>query len=704
MSSAITISKLDYKGETRIKVHHPFTDEQMKTLRGIAGFSYSKTYRCWYLPDNKKSYQSLKQLFSDIIQPYNAEAEENLETPVKETQKLIVTNLNQKEEIKADPTESVVENIISPAIPVREEPIQATKNINQSQKAIIVIDKEHNRFFVTHTYNKLLWIEFQTIGNSYWQKEQKRWIFKGSNEVYKQVRIVLQKHGFDITEEHAQSLSEQETNPTVRLFIEALSIKNYSINTIEAYLPYFKKFAQKFETQKLEEVSYRDIQEFVNTEIETNALSDAAIRHLISAIKFFYEKILNRQKIYFKLSESYSIEKRIPKIEANELSLVLDKVSNPRDALLIILYYGLGISIEYLADLTLAELRQLIYSNETHAEPLTGVLKKSAIAAYNTFKPQTYIFETEPGIPYKSSDLQAHIITICGVYKLHEVYEAEITDALQQAQFEYATLKNYRNGFLSFLKYFDCRHPLKINDEEIRIYLLYCRNELKLSSSYVNNQINMLKFYYTHVAGRKIEYRAVLRPRREKKLPTVLSPQEVLRMIEKTENLKHKNMIALLYASGLRRSELLNMKINDIDFERNVVIIREGKGKKDRQSLLSENFKTILAKYIKEYNPKDYLFEGAIGGRYSARSLEEVIKQATKAAAITKHVTPHSLRHSFATHLLENAVDIRFIQELLGHSSIKTTERYTHVANTTQAKIISPLDRLKLNNGYEKPP
>jgi site-specific recombinase XerD len=153
-----------------------------------------------------------------------------------------------------------------------------------------------------------------------------------------------------------------------------------------------------------------------------------------------------------------------------------------------------------------------------------------------------------------------------------------------------------------------------------------------------------------------------------------------------------ENMIALRCASGYRCSELLNMRLKDIDFERNAPIVRQGNGKKDRQTLLSDTFKLLPEKYLKLYQPKEYLFEGATGGKYSEASLEKVVRQSSKRANILKHVTPHSLRHSFATHLLENAVDIRYIQELLG----KTTEWYTHLAITKQNKIVSPLDRLNL--------
>jgi integrase/recombinase XerD len=143
----------------------------------------------------------------------------------------------------------------------------------------------------------------------------------------------------------------------------------------------------------------------------------------------------------------------------------------------------------------------------------------------------------------------------------------------------------------------------------------YCRKEFNLSTSFINNQISAIRFYYTKILKQEIEFQYIMRPKQEQRLPVVLSPGEVLKMIELTTNLKHKNMIALLYASGLRRSELLNMKTTNIDFERNVVIIRQGKGKKDRQSLLSENFKQLLAKYIEQYQPTEYLSEGATGGQ-----------------------------------------------------------------------------------------
>lgn len=184
----------------------------------------------------------------------------------------------------------------------------------------------------------------------------------------------------------------------------------------------------------------------------------------------------------------------------------------------------------------------------------------------------------------------------------------------------------------------------------------------------------------------------VERPFKKEKLPEVISKESVLRMIDTCTNFKHKCIIKLLYSAGLRRGELLNMKISDIDSERMVIRVNGGKGQKDRFTLLSATVLEDLKKYYTAYKPKEYLFEGAGGGRYSASSVLKVIKRAAEKARVGKRVYPHILRHSFATHLLENGTDLRYIQVLMGHNTSKTTEIYTHVATTDFARIQKLLD------------
>ena len=185
------------------------------------------------------------------------------------------------------------------------------------------------------------------------------------------------------------------------------------------------------------------------------------------------------------------------------------------------------------------------------------------------------------------------------------------------------------------------------------------------------------------------------RPKRAKVLPNVLSKEEVKKILEANSNLKHKAMLSMIYSCGLRRSELLNLKFSDIDSKRNIVIIRQSKGRKDRITPLSAKILDLLRGYYKEYSPKTYLFEGQEKNtQYSARSLEEVLKKSVRLASINKPVTLHWLRHSYATHLLESGTDLRYIQELLGHNSSKTTEIYTHVSTKNIQQIKSPFDDL----------
>jgi integrase/recombinase XerD len=186
-----------------------------------------------------------------------------------------------------------------------------------------------------------------------------------------------------------------------------------------------------------------------------------------------------------------------------------------------------------------------------------------------------------------------------------------------------------------------------------------------------------------------------LRPRREHKLPNVLSKEEVKAVLEALSNPKHKLMLSLIYACGLRRSELLNLKPQDVDSKRGLLMIRQGKGRKDRMTPLPERIVEMLRDYYKGYRPKVWLFEGQKPGtQYSPTSLQEVLKTGLEKSGVKRNATLHWLRHSYATHLLENGTDLRYIQELLGHKSSKTTEIYTHVTDNSIKKIRSPFDDL----------
>ena len=262
---------------------------------------------------------------------------------------------------------------------------------------------------------------------------------------------------------------------------------------------------------------------------------------------------------------------------------------------------------------------------------------------------------------------------------------------LELKRYANSTVRTYVCFFEMFINHYKDKELNAINESDIRAFLqkLVHRN---VSNSYLNQCINAIKFYYEVVLGMPNRFYEIERPRKEYKLPTIISKEEVLSIIGSTNNIKHKCIIELLYSSGLRRSELLNLKLEDVDSKRMLIKVQGSKGNKDRHTLLSQTVLEDLRLYFREWKPREYLFEGQRGGRYSAQSVLKIVKEAALKAKIKQSVTPHVLRHSFATHLLESGVDLRQIQVLLGHGSSKTTEIYTHVATNTFKNIKNPLD------------
>jgi site-specific recombinase XerD len=269
-------------------------------------------------------------------------------------------------------------------------------------------------------------------------------------------------------------------------------------------------------------------------------------------------------------------------------------------------------------------------------------------------------------------------------------------EKLQMMRYSANTIEVYKQSFEEFINYYNTKRIDDITEPEIIAYMRYLVQERGISASSQNQSVNAIKFYYEKVKGGARKFYQLERPLKETKLPTVLSVEEVQAMIHSTNNLKHRMMIMLCYSAGLRLSELLNVKPGDIDSDRMQIKIKGAKGKKDRYTLLSTKLLPLLRDYYQKYHPKEYLFEGEGGGTYSERSMQTLVRDALQRAKITKHATVHTLRHSFATHLLENGTDLRYIQNLLGHSSSKTTEVYTHVTSKALSGIKSPLDSLDI--------
>ena len=258
------------------------------------------------------------------------------------------------------------------------------------------------------------------------------------------------------------------------------------------------------------------------------------------------------------------------------------------------------------------------------------------------------------------------------------------------------TVNTYCSVFMRYLR-FCKREGFGLDDpSSVNTYLLHSIDNRNISISFQNMTINAVKFYFKNVLGKELEAPHIQRPRKEKKLPEVFSEQEVALILKQPENLKHRTILYTIYSAGLRRSEALNLKIGDIDSGRNCIVIRAAKGKKDRLTLLSKKNLALLREYYTVYRPKHYLFEGVNGGQYSVTSLRKIFYRAPKASGIKKEASLHTLRHSFATHLLEQGTDIRYIQSLLGHTSPRTTQIYTHITTKGFNNITSPLDNLDI--------
>lgn len=269
---------------------------------------------------------------------------------------------------------------------------------------------------------------------------------------------------------------------------------------------------------------------------------------------------------------------------------------------------------------------------------------------------------------------------------------------LEARRYSRKTMKAYLRFNRELLRHAGKRAD-EVDNEDVRRYLAHLAGERDVATSTLNQAISALRFMYGKVMGRQFVYE-VKRPRKDRRLPSVLSRDEVVRLLDAVPNVKHRALLNLTYSSGLRVGELVRLRIEDIDRERGLVRVRSGKGRKDRNTVLSTTALEQIDVYMKAMRPEGWLFPGGRGrGHLTERTVQHVFARAAKAARIERHASVHCLRHSFATHLLEDGVDLRYIQELLGHRSSRTTEIYTHVTRKDLARIMSPLDRIAGRSG-----
>jgi integrase/recombinase XerD len=270
-------------------------------------------------------------------------------------------------------------------------------------------------------------------------------------------------------------------------------------------------------------------------------------------------------------------------------------------------------------------------------------------------------------------------------------------EKLKVQRYSASTIQVYTVFFKRFMYFFGEAALPELPTTQIYHYLL--QNIVpNYSKSTQNQHINAIKFYYENVLGQSRMVYQIDRPIKDHRLPVILDREEVEKLLNSITNLKHRSLISLLYAAGLRIGEVLELRLSDINSKRMLIEVKNAKGNKDRMVPLSPSLLDLLRKYYKAYQPKHYLYEGIKGKTYSPSSVRNVIKTACKQASINKKVTAHTFRHSYATHILEMGVDLRYIQALLGHNSIKTTQIYTHVSSREIRKIKSPLENLNLRD------
>jgi integrase/recombinase XerD len=331
---------------------------------------------------------------------------------------------------------------------------------------------------------------------------------------------------------------------------------------------------------------------------------------------------------------------------------------------------------------------------------LSNCIRSITAIRYSRTHQCFYLAYSAETLAWFSAKIIEHDEVICCGWDVPEPVEniirvpAEYRECLIRMRYSGATVQNYETQFKAFLRFIHPKKVYEFCEDDVKRYLLYLIEDRRVSISTQNIAINSIKFYLERVRrGDRRDY-IIERPLKERKLPTVLSEGEMQRLLSGTKNRKHRCILILLYSGGLRISELLNLELRDIDAARKIIHVCDGKGRKDRITILSEVAEKYVERYVEKYQPVKWIFEGPSFGQYSAKSVNNIVKRSAKVAGIGKNISAHTLRHSFATHLLENGTDLRYIQALLGHESSKTTERYAHITRRGFERVKSPLDNL----------
>jgi len=316
------------------------------------------------------------------------------------------------------------------------------------------------------------------------------------------------------------------------------------------------------------------------------------------------------------------------------------------------------------------------YSRKNMSELFDYLRVKKYFVDYSAFGSKKEITNIQPAVLSNKKDI---------IYDNYLRY-------LEGKRYSISTIQVYGSFIKEFLIFSEGKEMEFVTKDDVRLYIEWTVRKHDYSISTHRQMVSALKHFAYFFPECQIDPEGLTRPRKSKKLPSVLSQEEILDLLRVTRNLKHRTILALIYSAGLRIGEAIDLRLNCFDIDRRQLLIKNGKGRKDRVVILAESFIPLFNNYYISYQPKEFFIENPKGGKYSPVSIRNFLKRSCNLANITKHVTPHTLRHSYATHLLENGADIRYIQVLLGHSKPETTMLYTHVAQRDLQSIKSPLD------------
>lgn len=566
------------------------------------------------------------------------------------------------------------------------------------QQIVLTIDKQKGRLYVNGVNNSLIHSKLRQLPGAFWIKGRGSWVFKGTNDIYVNVVKLLTDNGCGFAKTVIEKPVKKEKKAPAVLdeflqeYCKVMQLKRLNAGTQQIYLKFFTRFYGHFSGQVLGDLSYNEIFDYIKA--ENKRLNHTQLRQTIAAIKFYYENIVGRDRMFFNLGHKGKLELSPLFLTFNEIKELCLGITSDSDKLLLFMVYHANVGITELCKLPINSEGYFNY----HTLPgKCAAALRWYLGLLEGHKEQTansqYLFENK-GKAYTPHRLKYKLYRIMSYYSLVGLYKKQYRHILDSAQYSEKTKQMYLGAIMKFIRYTNYKHPALVSNDEIRDYLVLHREK---SASHQDNIINAFKFFFEKVHNNELTSKYMLRPRKGFYLPDYFTKEELAAMINVCENKKHKLLLSIGYCAGLRRGEIQRLKLVDVDLRSNRLFIRSSKGRKDRYSLLSANLHQLLAEHIEENHPKVYLFEGATPGKmYSATSMASVLKGLAKAAGIQRRVYLHMLRHSFATHLLEEGKDVRYVQELLGHVDIKTTMRYTHIVNDALT-ISSPFDSLPLH-------